>query len=259
MIFYYSGCGDSAWAAKTLHKELGHQLVFIPHADKNAEYLLEEDEELGFVFPVYSWAPPEIVTKFIEGLRLNHAPKYCFMVCTMGDEVGLTAELLRKTLSRKGWRLDAAYSIQMPETYINLPGFKLDTPEGVKAKHEAAQLRIQHIAEALKGRATGVTDVTVGGMAWFKSVVVKWLFYKFLITDKPFRSTDACVGCGICAKNCPVGNISIKEGRPHWGRDKRCLTCMSCYHRCPQHAIHFGRQTEGKGQYFCELKATSNN
>lgn len=248
MIFYYSGCGNSAWVARALAEKCNDGLTFVPKAD--GHYDLAEDEAVGFVFPVYSWAPPDIVTDFVKRLSLSRKPAYVYMVCTCGDEAGLTAKLFGKCIARKGWHLDAAYSIQMPETYINLPGFKLDTPEGADLKIAAARKRIEGIAYDLNQRKRGVTDVVTGSMSWFKSVVTKWVFYKLLITDKPFRVGEACVGCGICAKNCPVDNIRIVDGRPQW--QHHCLSCMSCYHRCPQNAIQWGKGTKDKGQYYCK-------
>ena len=248
MIFYYSGCGNSAFVARRLTASLQEKMEFIPKFDTSKPVELAPDEALGFVFPVYSWAPPEIVMQFLERLQLVNPPSYCYMVCTCGDQTGETDIIFSKALQRKGITLDAAYSVQMPETYINLPGFQLDTPEGAVKKIEAAKQRLPIIAKQLVERKRGVRDLVVGGMAWLKSHPVKWLFYKFLITDKPFRVSDACVGCGLCAAKCPVENIKMVNNRPQW--QGHCLTCMSCYHRCPQHAIRFGKQTEGKGQYY---------
>lgn len=58
MIFYFSGTGNSKWIANQLSKEQQEDLFFIPDAWKNDtwEFSLREDEKIGFVFPVYSWA-----------------------------------------------------------------------------------------------------------------------------------------------------------------------------------------------------------
>ena len=53
-----------------------------------------------------------------------------------------------------------------------------------------------------------------------------------------FFATDACDGCGICAKKCPTGHIKMVEGRPDWG--KPCLMCAQCMDFCPKGAIAFG-------------------
>ena len=34
MIFYYSGCGNSRFVAKSIAETLGDELVFIPQADR---------------------------------------------------------------------------------------------------------------------------------------------------------------------------------------------------------------------------------
>ena len=73
MIFYFSGTGNSKWIANQLSKKQQEDLFFIPDAWKNDtwEFSLQEDEKIGFVFPVYSWAPPVIVQEFIRKLSLK--------------------------------------------------------------------------------------------------------------------------------------------------------------------------------------------
>jgi len=250
MILWYSGCGNSRFVAETLSKELGDDnMIFIPEATRQAAALeFGPDEILGIVFPVYSWSVPKLVSEFLRTVSIKGKPSYIFAACTCGDETGLTEKHLKKDLSRQGLELDAFFSFQMPETYINLPGFKLDTPENASRKIESTKASLQDAVELIKHRTKGSFNELKGGSSFLKSNILKPLFYGVLITDRKFRVSDACIGCGICAKNCPLQNITIENDRPKW--NGHCTNCMSCYHRCPKNAINFGNATRGKGQYY---------
>jgi len=56
--------------------------------------------------------------------------------------------------------------------------------------------------------------------------------------DCAFRVSDACDGCGTCARVCPVQNIALADGKPAWLH--RCENCLACYNLCPRRAIHGG-------------------
>ena len=51
--------------------------------------------------------------------------------------------------------------------------------------------------------------------------------------------SDACVSCGACEGNCPVGAIS--QGDEHYVIDAgSCIDCGSCADTCPTGAISLG-------------------
>lgn len=53
---------------------------------------------------------------------------------------------------------------------------------------------------------------------------------------RPPVATDKCVGCGICEKGCPVGAITIRDGKAVMNRSK-CIMCLCCHELCPHRAI----------------------
>lgn len=250
MILWYSGCGNSRFVADTLSRELADDnMVFIPEAARLGTTLeFGPDDVLGIVFPVYSWSVPKLVSEFLRTASIKGKPAYIFAACTCGDQTGLTWEHLKKDLAKQNITLNAFFSFQMPETYINLPGFELDTTENAARKINGTKESLKEAVKLIKERAQGNYDRLKGGSSFLKSNILKPLFYGLLITDRKFRVSDACIGCGICAKSCPLQNITIENDRPKW--NGHCTNCMSCYHRCPKNAINFGKNTVGKGQYF---------
>lgn len=247
MILYYSGCGNSRYVAEKLSASLNERLVFIPKAARAGEYdiHLEPGEKLGFVWPVYCWAPPQLVLDYVSKLRVSGAG-YVYLVMTYGDNAGLTEKVFRKALADVGLSLDAAWGVQMPETYIQMAGMNLDTDAGAEKKIRAAENRVESIAEAVMA-GVSCSDVEVGSTPWLKTAVVKPLFYKLMVTDRKWNVNDSCIACGKCAQVCPLENITLEDGRPLWHGN--CTSCNACYHSCPVNAIHFGKATIGKGQY----------
>ena len=256
MIFYFSGCGNSKHVAETIAAGLNDSLIYIPEAAREGryEYTLAEGEKMGFVFPIYSWAPPKLVLDFVKKITIKAGPStgsgtsfYLYFACTCGDNCGLTEKVFRKAVEEKGWSLSACFSLQMPETYIGMPGFKLDTDENAKRKIDAAEKAMLEYIPKLQNKES-FSKMTVGGMAWLKSYVVNPGFNRFATNDSKYHVTEACIRCGKCVKACPLQNISLEDGRPVW--HGHCTICMACYHRCPTNAIQYGKATKEKGQYY---------
>jgi len=271
MIFYFSGTGNTKWAAAKLaaatHEDLTPIAPYMRADDSShnlAEpFILKENERLGFVFPVHGWRAPKLVREFIKQMKLQVNGKskipFAYCVCTAGDSIGLTIENLNDTIAQSPslsalgiHGVKSAYSLIMPESYIGLPFMDVDPKEREIHKKENAAQELAVVCEEVFDRKEGVNRLIKGPIPWFFTKIVGGFFENVLITDKRFHvEKDRCVKCGICANVCPVGNIKGGHGSfPEWLHHKDCLTCFTCYHHCPHHAIEFGHQTQKKGQYF---------
>ena len=270
MIFYFSGTGNSRWAAKLLGQCLNERIVSMNKtAETNTKVVLTNDEVVGFVFPVQGWRVPRIVSDFMrtlefhEGDLQNKKGHYTFCLLTAGDTIGRTMERfareLKEVKSETTLELNAVESVIMPESYVGLPGMDVDKPEKELEKIKSAEKAIVRFASIVKGRELsqdnfplGWKDLERGPIPDFFSGPVGGFFTRYLITDKPFKvDRKKCIRCGICAEVCPVEDIEGGKGRePKWKHNGKCLTCFACYHHCPIHAIEYGNRTKHKGQYF---------
>ncbi len=252
MIYYFSGTGNSQWVAEQLTELLNEPLISIADAmaDSKFRYMLNEGEKIGWVFPTYSWGPAPIVLDFIKKWHIDgcSASTYCYMVTTCGDDIGQSVEMWSTAIG-DFIPNKAAFSIQMPNNYILLPGFDVDSHDVEIEKKRKAILRVEEIAASIaENRCT--EDVVTGKWTWIKSRVIYPLFRKYYMKDNDFTVNESkCTHCGICQKKCPTRNISLNgKGIPEWHGD--CAMCLSCIHRCPPRAIEYGKQSQKKGRYY---------
>lgn len=249
MIFYFSGSGNSEYVANTISEALGDKCVFIPDVlDSDGTYELSDGERLGFVFPVYAWGIPDFVAEFMSRLYIKGAD-YVYYVCTCGDDTGKTKEQVCNIAKSRGWNISLGYAVQMPNTYVCLPGFDVDDEDLEKRKLANAKLKLEEIILHLRNYDKDCFETLPGDFAWLKSAVIRPLFNKCLITAKPFHTDGKCIHCGKCVKECPMENIKLSEetSTPQWG--DKCVGCLRCYHLCPAQTIQYGTFTKGKGQY----------
>lgn len=263
MIFYFSGTGNTRWAAQKVAAATADRLVNIAEemlaaetaqaSDPQFTYTLAQDERIGFFFPVHGWRPPRLVLDFLDRLHLANADShYAYVVCTAGDNVGEAVSILEKRLQTMGIKIDSAISLIMPESYVGLPFMDVDTPAKEQCKKMEADNKLtRFIADIMECRS-GVRDITIGHWPRINSRLIGSVFVKKLVTDRPFHVVaDRCLHCGKCASVCPVANIHFERGgEPSWLHNGKCLSCFACYHHCPTHAIEYGGRTKKKGQYY---------
>ena len=246
MVVYFSGTGNSRYCAKMLASELNDKLL------DSAGYLkhqiaaeLISGKPWVFVCPIYAWQMPRVFEEFIRSGSFEGC-REAYFVFTCGGDIGCAAEKAAALCREKGLTYKGTLEVLMPDNYIVM--FK--APEAaecariIKAAHPVLERGLVCIREGREFplKKTGVLDK-------IKSGVINKGFNQMYVKAKNFRVTDACIGCGKCVEGCPLGNISLQDGRPVWG--ERCTQCMACICSCPKTAIEYGKSTVGKGRYQC--------
>lgn len=245
MIALFSATGNSRLVAENLAARLGGEtikpLLTLRQSDVDGE------RRIIWIFPVHGWGVLPVVRDSIERLTLSPTITN-YLVLTCGDDIGHTDRHFSELIESRGGKLQGAFSVRMPNTYVIFPGMDTDPVDVERKKLTDAPSRIAVIAEAIDGNKS-VTDVIPGALASLKSGLIRRLFLRYLMSPKPFHVIERdCKRCGACSRACPLGNITMSVERlPQWGM--KCATCLACYHRCPAHAVAYGKITARKGQY----------
>lgn len=245
MIIYFSATGNSRYVANQLatYKE---RIIFIPDAidQEIYEYNVEPDENVGIISPTYNWTIPSIIEEFLKKLKLNYSTKpYIYYVGTFGT-TGAAATMANRYMTLMGNPFDAMFDVRMPDTWT--PTFDLSDQDHVKDINHQADIQIQQLQEAISNKVTGkhmhMTAPYIAG------VIGKYIYDNKTRYTKNLYVENTCIGCGLCAKKCPVHAIKMKDKHPVWVKEK-CTMCLGCLHRCPKFAIQYGKKTKLHGQY----------
>lgn len=246
-IYYFSGTGNSFFAASRLAKILGGQTQNISQIINNqSNKIVDNDTDiLGIVFPVYAWSYPKILNKFLKKIKFEIKPKYIFVLTTFGSTPGNASRKFVKHLKKAGYTVNYTNDIQMPENYIAV--FKPLSKKEIEEKQSFAKEKLDIIATHISNGENG-NFCTRRMFDCLKTGIVGRVFNLFLrISYRFFKVDNNCGNCGICQKICQMNNIEIIDGKPKWG--KSCSQCMACLNWCPKQSIQFTRKTIGRSRY----------
>lgn len=241
MIFYFTGTGNSYWIAKKTEEVLNERCINISEALKNGnfEYILDDNEKIGFVFPVYYYTVPQIVKEFIGKLRIKN-PGYAYCILTCGGSPGFSISYLKRLLYLRGIDLKNGESIVMPDNTIIY--YDTDSDKKIDFKLQNSEIIFDAVINAiLEHKVKKIRKKRIG------TFFVNYLYEKLRKTKK-FNYNNSCTGCGFCAKICPENVISIENKRPVWNKAK-CSHCVACINRCPFQGIEYGKRTIWRRRY----------
>ena len=240
MIFYFTGTGNSLYAAQKLADE-GEEIVSIVEAlrSKAFHYTLNEGEKLGFVFPVYFYTVSDPVLELVRHLTVENA-LFVYAVIPCGASIGAAGSFLKSELKKRGLELQRLDALVVPDGALIF--YDIDSPEKMEQQLEAATKELASIKQAIDRREGNSIK---GSPALGK---VGLAAYHACMSTRAFHADEKCVGCGKCASICPSGAIEMVDGRPAWTK-KKCLKCCGCINRCPVSAIQYGKKTASRGRY----------
>lgn len=246
MILYYTGTGNSRYAAKRISRNIGDTCQDLFEWLRDGDFS-EICSQLPFVIvsPTYGWQLPHILRDWMGKAKLTGC-RDIYFVLTCGSEVGNAEKYLLRLCESIGMNYKGCAEIVMPENYIAL----FHAPERKEALEiiERAEPVIDRVSDIIAERRQ-IPEKAASVADRLKSGPVNALYYPLMVRSKKFYTKDSCTGCGKCANMCVMGNIRMAKGRPVWGN--QCTHCMACICGCPAGAVEYGNASEGKPRYQC--------
>ena len=247
MILFFSGTGNSNYVAKRIADALGDALVNLNDRIKASDTSsVETGERVIIVTPTYAWRIPRVVRDWLLKTEL-HGAKQVWFVMTCGSEIGNADKYNRELCAEKAISCMGTAQIVMPENYIAM----FSAPQADKARQIVAKAE-PSIDRAIAAIQSNQPFAPTRNKLYdrFMSGPVNPIFYKFFVKANAFTASSACIGCGQCVKRCPMNNVTLKDGKPFWGRN--CTHCMACICYCPKEAIEYGKKSVGQPRYHFE-------
>lgn len=88
-----------------------------------------------------------------------------------------------------------------------------------------------------------ITDIESNAILRSKPLLLDKIFSRFgeleklgaKIFGKHIKVSSNCNSCGLCARDCPANNISMKMNKPYFHYS--CNLCLKCIYSCPRKAL----------------------
>lgn len=246
MILYFSGTGNSAFAAKKIADALGEECFDLFSKIRENDYdEIHSDTPFVIVCPTYGWQIPHILESWLLKTPFKGS-KDIYFIMTCGQDIGNAKKYVQRLCAQKQLTLLGCAQLVMPENYIAMFPVPDETEANAIIKKSLPQL--SELSEAIRTKAA-LPDVPVTLAGRFCSSAVNKVFYALFVHDKKFTVSDACIGCGKCSDVCPLNNIRLIKHQPVW--QGHCTHCMACICKCPAMAIEYGKISKGKPRYQC--------
>lgn len=231
---YLSGTGNTKHCVEKMLELLDERGTAAPIEDEKAVQLISDSELIILGYPTQFSNAPVMVRDFIKLHANLWKGKKVFCITTLGlfsgDGTGCTARILKKY----GANIVGGLQIRMPDSICDSKLLK-KTPEENQKIIRKADRKIEAAAGRIKAG-----DYPREGLSLLSHIAGLlgqrlWFYGKTQHYSDKLKINKSCTGCGLCAKVCPMSNITMIQGKPV--PQAHCTMCYRCISQCPQKAM----------------------
>ena len=250
VIYYFSGTGNNRFISKRLAERLGDAEIFPIKVLKAERKIPKQYKTVVFCVPSYHSHIPDYVARLLSTVEIGKE-QHVYSIVGCGGNRGRAVADVREALAAKGITITGEYMVMLPGSYILSYNA---VPKPVQAlENLLAERKIKAIAKDILHKKGQLLHKD--GMFYKEKEEprLQAAIAEYKEIGRQFEVSNDCIGCGSCAKVCPVGNIHMKNGKPAFGGN--CQQCMGCIQWCPKRAIDY-QHTAGERKRYHHSKVT---
>lgn len=210
---------------------LGHRCSVSPIVKGDANPPVDCDC-LVIGYPVHAFNCPRPVIDFIKDMPATEDRIPVYLVQTSGEPLSLNkaaAARPERLLRAKGYDVNGCLWYVMPYNII----FR---HSDAMASRMWRVVQVRAGSDAMMISSLSASRLECSPVAGLVSRLLSIEHPGIRLIGRGFRADDRCIGCGLCERRCPQGNIRLVDGHAVFGHD--CAGCMGCAFSCPVDAIH---------------------
>ena len=215
IIAHFSPTGGTKKIADAIAAGFNIPVVEMDLTKEASSATLGGNDALMAVLPVYGGRVPQISLERLSALKGNGQKAVAVVVYGNREYEDALLET-KDALEANGFFVVAAAAFIAEHSIVrSIAASRPDAEDEVLCRQFAADVM---------AKADDAAPVQVPGNTPYKEL-------------KPAAfhpaANEACVKCGVCARQCPVDAIPLDD--PNQTNNDLCINCMRCVETCPQH------------------------
>ncbi len=232
---WFSGTGNTKFCVNKFLEECGCGKNSFSIEENGTLEQIKKSQKIVIGYPVQYSNIPKILRDYIVNNRYVWKGKNIFIIATMGlfsgDGAGISARLLKNY----GAVIVGGLHLKMPDSICDERALKRSFEHNKRIVVKATEKICKCVDNIKNGKPP---QEGLGVVYHWAGLFGQRLYFwgktqKY--TDKLKINSLKCIGCGLCERLCPMGNIAVKNGIAVSG--DKCTMCYRCISKCPEQVI----------------------